>query len=165
MYIIPSGEIKVKGKGSWEGGKPPHPEGLDISGVLGLEFKAELKATYKRDGELADISGGGKTELTITGKPQLESGPKLWIDTELEWKPLHIHLEAKIQRPQLGASKKAPSGKLTPEQVKNDDKEGQKVGPSYDKDVFSPIKRPLGKITLLSENSGEAQPSKSPSAH
>jgi len=164
MYIIPSAGIKIAGKGSWESGKPPHPEGLDISGVLGLEFKAELKATYKRDGELADISGGGKTELTITGKPQLGSGPKLWVDTELSWNPLHIKLEAKLQTPQLGAGKKAPGGKLTPEQVQNDDKEGKKVGPSYEKDVFAIIKRKLGRITLLSGDTGVAQPAQTPPA-
>ena len=133
--------------------------------MLGLEFKAELKVTYKRDGELADISGGGKTELTITGKPHLESGPNLWLDTDLKWNPLHIKLEAKLRMPQVGAGKKAPGGKLTPEQVQNDDKGGKEVGPSYEKDLFSPIQRKLGKITLLSENAGAAQPAQTPAQH
>jgi len=162
MYLTVGGETTLTGKGSWEGGKPPHPESLKVAGSLKLGLKAELKAGYKGNGDLVNISGGGDTELIITGTPYLESGPKLWLDTELEWKPLHIHLEATLQPPHSRAKKTAPSGKLSPEQVEKDskDKEGDNIGPSYDRDIFGSIKRHLGKITLLSE--GAAQPAPAP---
>jgi len=165
MFLTVGGETTLTGKGKWEGGKPPHTESLDISGELKLGLKAELKAGYKGDGDLVNINGGGDTELKITGTPHLESGPKLWIDTELEWKPLHVHLEAKLQKPHLGKKKTTPGGKLTPEQVAGDDKEGDKVGPSYDRDIFASVKRPLGEITLLAEETGAARPAQPPAGH
>lgn len=162
MYLTVGGETTLTGKGSFESGKLPHPESLKVAGSLKLGLAAELKAGRKANGKLLTIHGGGNTELIITGTPHLESGPKLWLDTELEWKPLHVELEATLRYPSNSKKPASTNGKLTPDQVEKDSKEGDKVGPSYKNDLFASIKRPLGKITLLSEEAGPAHPVRTP---
>lgn len=158
LYLTPKGSISLSGKATFEKDKPPHPESLSISGKLELSLGAEVNLKYKGN-ELATIEATGSTALTLTGTPQLEQGPALWLENKLKWEPLTLHLEATLKPKLSGQKQTNTKGQLTKPQIKKDAKEADDSGLSvhFDKPLLAEINGSLPSIDLLS---GQTRPAK-----
>lgn len=158
LYLTPKGTISLKGKGTYEKDRPPHPESLSISGKLELSLGAEINLKYKGN-ELATLQVSGSTALTLTGTPQLERGPALWLENKLTWEPLKLHMEATLKPKLSGQKQTNVKGQLTKPQIKKDAKDAEDSGLSvhFDKVILAELHANLLSVDLLS---GQTRPAK-----